>query len=174
MHIFTLSFLTLALLALTTDAKEKKKKQPKLEPEPIVKPNTKPDPGPDPNLPPPFYDWEHRTTCLQQRINPADETVVQYMMIGYAWDETIVRTPDHRWNWNSTARAKELITLATEYDVKEKKDKFAFGSGLPDDRGFIQFTAEVRRRLKVFSNSRVVAETFVLPSIPSTLKSLPF
>ena len=128
MHILTLSSLALALGTLTINAKKTS---------PADKPKDKPLP---------FYNWEHRTKCTQELLNPERQDKDEWMkyhveIVGYAWDETNGLTPDHRWNWNTTANAKAMIRKHIPWagDLIDYK----FSNGERDERGFTQFTAEV-------------------------------
>jgi hypothetical protein len=92
MHILTLSSLALALGATTINTKNTSKSATKR----AAKSKEEP-------LPLPYYDWEHRTTCLQDLLNPLRDTkdeplTYEVMVVGYAWDETTMLTPDHKWN----------------------------------------------------------------------------
>lgn len=139
MHILTLSSLALALGTLTINAKK-----------------TPPADKPKDN-PLPFYNWEHRTKCTQELLNPQRKDKEEWLkfqvtVVGYAWDETNGLTPDHKWNWNTTANARDMIKRYIPWagDLLEYK----FSSGERDCRGFTQFTADVRFFLFSFSSSR--------------------
>jgi len=96
----------------------------------------------------PFYDWEHRTTCKQDLLNPVTfyngtdpDARYQVMVVGYAWDKTTAPTPDRKWNWNTTENAKKVINHQLEHTGYV--GEYHFGKGQPDERGFTQFSAEV-------------------------------
>jgi hypothetical protein len=146
MHVLTLSSLTLALGTLAINAQ-------KMIPRPLseVFIETDPDrlnhnPYWKPKEPPPSYDWEHRTTCKYEELQRNDDVSNRYSMIvvGYAWDESNAETPDHRWNWNTTRNAEGTISRATVlHGGMDAEPVYKFESGQPDERGFMQFTAEV-------------------------------
>jgi hypothetical protein len=128
MHILTLSSLALALGTFTINANTASK-------------DWRPDP---------FYDWEHRTTCKTSLNNPERKDKEEWLdfdvtVVGYAWDETFALTPDHKWNWNTTANAKDKLLRSGFEGIgfAGRPDKMVFESGEPDDRGFTQFTLEV-------------------------------
>jgi hypothetical protein len=132
MHILTLSSLALALGTLTINAE----KTP-----PAGKPAAKSE------KPLPVYNWEHRTTCMQDCLNPKRKDKDEWRrydvtIVGYAWDETNGLTPDHKWNWNTTANARTKISgnIPMAGDVI---GVIKFSHGERDNRGFTQFTAEV-------------------------------
>jgi hypothetical protein len=156
MHALTLSSsLALALWALTTNAR-KTASPPKID------------------EPPPFYDWEHRTICKQDLLNPRRQSLeeplnFEVIVVGYAWDETNALQPDHKWNWNSTANANRKIQDHLNYSgmiVSDGKnddynnENYKFQNGKPDDRGYTQFTVEVGSSVFVVSFSF----SFCLPS----------
>jgi len=145
MHALTLSSLALALGPLAINAKKTSPGAKHIARSPTQS-----------NRPPPFYDWEHRTTCVQEILNPMEENVplkLEAMVVGYAWDETNALQLDHRWNWNSTANANKKIRDNLNYagtllsndpeDYRNGPGLYAFQSGKPDDRGYTQFTVEV-------------------------------
>lgn len=159
MHILTLSSLALALGATTINAKK-------------TSPAT--DKPADKNLP--YYDWEHRTTCLQDLLNPLRDTLdepltYEVMVVGYAWDETTMLTPDHKWNWNSTANANNKIqdylgyagNILSDGNEDRYNENYVFSNGEPDERGFTQFTLEVSFLLFLVS----LAASWKRDSVPS-------
>lgn len=104
----------------------------------------------------PIYDWEHRTTCTQELLNPNRNKKDKYdfakhhvLVVGYVWDESNGLTPDHKWNWNSTLNAMKKIrdnmpwAGQIVYDEAASQDLCSFEKGQPNGRGFTQFTAEV-------------------------------
>jgi hypothetical protein len=142
MHILTLFPLALALGTLTIN---------------VVKASPAGKPAAKSEKPLPVYNWEHRTTCMQDIVNPPrkdkkgkdikdkDEDPwrrYDVTIVGYAWDETNGLTPDHKWNWNTTANARSQITRKIPMAGDVNGD-VKFSSGERDSRGFTQFTAEV-------------------------------
>jgi hypothetical protein len=131
MHTLTLSSLALALGTLTINAE---------------KTSTAGNPNFKSEKPLPVYNWEHRTICMQDILNPQRKDKEEYLkydvqIVGYAWDETNGLTPDHKWNWNTTknARVKIWQNIPMAGDISD----FKFMSGERDNRGFTQFTVEV-------------------------------
>lgn len=98
----------------------------------------------------PVYNWEHRTICKQRLLNPVefkngkdDRAKYEVMLVGYAWEKGLVPTPDHKWNWKTTANAGYQIEQNLAHAGLIVDDLYSMQKGKQDDRGFTQFTLDV-------------------------------